>query len=179
MSSFTFVAAVGAAEVAGSSSAVYTVTVRTNLAEYREHGEGPPVPEVHQEAAQGLSGELDDDVLADEFANKLVIIPERTITVKRSYSAFREVSCPRASRCRCAAAPDTCALAAAAFTRSCEKRCAKAAFRGPQTCRSCLASLSLRPLPRSWSCGSAPSPPCSRTSANTRSLQPPTRRAHF
>ena len=73
--SFVFAATVGAAEVAGSASALYTVTVRTNLVEYAEQ----PKSE--------LDGELQDD--EDTF--KLVTIPERTITVKRSYSAFREV----------------------------------------------------------------------------------------
>lgn len=79
---FSFSATVGAAEVTGSSSAVYAVTVRTNLAAYREHGEGLPAPEV-------LSGELEEDAV-DDF--KLATMPERTFTVKRSYSAFREVS---------------------------------------------------------------------------------------
>lgn len=80
---FSFSATVGAAEVTGSSSAVYAVTVRTNLAAYREHGEGLPALE------EALSGELEEDAV-DDF--KLATMPERTFTVKRSYSAFREVS---------------------------------------------------------------------------------------
>jgi hypothetical protein len=77
---FYFTATVGAAEVTGSSSAVYAVTVRTNLAAHRDHGQGLPAPDV-------LSGELEEE--EDDF--KLATIPERTITVKRTYSAFREV----------------------------------------------------------------------------------------
>ena len=96
---FSFVATVGAAEVAGSSSAVYNVTVRTNLAEYREHGERLPASEVQRED----EGELEDDAPED----LIVTIPERTITVVRTYTAFREVSLPLP--CRAAplpAAPD-------------------------------------------------------------------------
>ena len=84
---FCFTSSVGAAELAGSSSAVYAVTVRTNLSEYQEHGEGPPASEAQQTPSEGLGGELDDDAAVDD----LVTVPERTIHVKRSYSAFREV----------------------------------------------------------------------------------------
>jgi hypothetical protein len=94
-SAFSFVATVGAAEVAGSSSAVYTVTVRTNLAEYREHGEGAPAPE---DVLQDIAAEEPHEDALDNLLT-LVTIPERTITVKRTYSAFREVSWTCCLRC--------------------------------------------------------------------------------
>ena len=81
---FLFAATVGEAEVAGSASALYTVTVRTNLAEYAEHAGS-------QEAVERPSDELDAELQDDDDVFKLVTIAERTITVKRSYSAFREV----------------------------------------------------------------------------------------
>ena len=83
---FLFAATVGEAEVAGSASALYTVTVVTNLAEYAEHGDN-----CQQEAVEQPSSELDDELQDEDDTFKLVTIPERTITVKRSYSAFREV----------------------------------------------------------------------------------------
>ena len=94
---FLFAATVGEAEVV-DASALYTVTVRTNLADYAEHGEGPrraaergEGPQEAASAVEGLSGELDEEVQDDDDIFKLVTIPERTIIVKRSYSAFREV----------------------------------------------------------------------------------------
>ena len=175
-SAFTFDAAVGAAEVAGSS-ALYKVTIRTNLAEYREHGEGAPAPEVQQQ-----SGELDEDALEDAF--KVVTVPERTIVVKRSYTAFcqaRPRSCRLcALRCRALLSPLTPrALAAAATTCSCETLCPRAALRAPPAFQSCRGSRFSAPRSATCSCGSEPSKACSRTLASTWSLRLPTPRAPF
>lgn len=115
--SFTFNTAVGDAEVTGSS-AVYAVVVRTNLPEYAEHGEGPRVAETQLQQQQAARGEPDDDVVLET----LVTIPERTITVKRSYSEFKEVcvapcspllsspyiSCSFATLCASLPGPATC-----------------------------------------------------------------------
>jgi hypothetical protein len=70
--SFLFAATVGEAEVVGSASALYTVTVRTNLADYAEQGSLSDEPDAEQ-----------DDIFKLET--------ERIIIVKRSYSAFTEV----------------------------------------------------------------------------------------
>ena len=66
---------VNVADVIRALPTALAVTVRTNLAEYAEQPKN----------------ELDDELQDDEDTFKLVTIPERTITVKRSYSAFREV----------------------------------------------------------------------------------------